>query len=137
MHPPFFAAICILRNFEQNQNELGKKPTGSVTFSIDFPPTAIYFPRTRNNFQDKNHTSLILKTIFFSSFFRSSKKHGRLDARAPGIFVSPGQSRDLQLSSNTLYLLSPRLCFLIVLILLYNIILIHDLFVYRDDSLTS
>ena len=39
------------------------------------------------------------------------------------------QSRDLQLSHNTLYLLSPHLCFFIVL----N----RDLFVYRDDSLTS
>ena len=39
------------------------------------------------------------------------------------------QTRDLQLSRNTLYLLSPRLCFFIV----FN----HDLFVNRDDSLTS
>ena len=39
------------------------------------------------------------------------------------------QSRDLQLSCNTLYLLSPRLCFFMVL----N----RDLFVYRDGSLTS
>ena len=38
------------------------------------------------------------------------------------------QSRDLQLSRNTLYLLRPRLCFFIVLKC--------DLFVYRDDSLT-
>ena len=38
-------------------------------------------------------------------------------------------SRDLQLSRNTLYLLSPRLCFFIVLIC--------ELFVYRDDSLTN
>ena len=36
------------------------------------------------------------------------------------------QSRDLHLSHNTLYLLSPRLCFFIVL----N----RYLFVYRDDS---
>ena len=35
------------------------------------------------------------------------------------------QSRDLQLSRNTLYLFSPLLCFL------------HDLCVYRDDLLTS
>ena len=34
-----------------------------------------------------------------------------------------------QLSRNTLYLLSPRLCFFIVLK--------RDLFVFRDDSLTS
>ena len=39
------------------------------------------------------------------------------------------QTRDLHLSRNTLYLLSPRLCFFIVLK--------RDLFVYRDDSLTS
>ena len=39
------------------------------------------------------------------------------------------QSRDLQLSRSTLYLLSPRLCFFTVLKC--------DLFVYRDDSLTS
>ena len=39
------------------------------------------------------------------------------------------QTRDLHLSCNTLYLLSPRLCFFIVLK--------HDLCVYRDDSLTS
>ena len=39
------------------------------------------------------------------------------------------KSRDLQLSRNTLYLLSPRLCFFIVL----N----RDLHVNRDDSLTS
>ena len=39
------------------------------------------------------------------------------------------QSRDLQLSRKTLYLLSPRLCFFIVIK--------RDLFVYRDDSLTS
>ena len=38
------------------------------------------------------------------------------------------QTRDLHLSHNTLYLLSPRLCFFIVLK--------RDLFVYRDDSLT-
>ena len=38
------------------------------------------------------------------------------------------QSRDLQLSCNTLYLLSPRFCFFIVVIC--------DLFVYRDNSLT-
>ena len=39
------------------------------------------------------------------------------------------QSRDLQLSRNTLYLLSPCLCFFIVFKK-------RDLFVYRDDSLT-
>ena len=39
------------------------------------------------------------------------------------------QSRDLQLSCTTLYLLSPRLCF--------SIVLERDLFFYRDDSLTS
>ena len=39
------------------------------------------------------------------------------------------QSRDLQLSRNTLYLLSPHLCFYIVLKC--------DLFVYRDNILTS
>ena len=39
------------------------------------------------------------------------------------------QTRDLYLSRNTLYLLSPRLCFFIVLK--------RDLFVYLDDSLTS
>ena len=39
------------------------------------------------------------------------------------------QNRDLQLSRNTLYLLSPRLCFFIVLK--------RDLFVYIDDLLTS
>ena len=39
------------------------------------------------------------------------------------------QTRDLHLSRNTLYLLSPRLCFFIVLK--------RDLFVYRDDSLMS
>ena len=39
------------------------------------------------------------------------------------------QSFDLQLSRNTLYLLCPRLCFFLVL----N----RDLYVYRDDSLTS
>ena len=39
------------------------------------------------------------------------------------------QTRDFHLSRNTLYLLSPRLCFFIVLK--------RDLFVYRDDSLTS
>ena len=39
------------------------------------------------------------------------------------------QTRDLHLSRNTLYLLSPCLCFFIVLK--------RDLFVYRDDSLTS
>ena len=39
------------------------------------------------------------------------------------------QTRDLHLSHNTLYLLSPRLCFFIVLK--------RDLFVYCDDSLTS
>ena len=38
------------------------------------------------------------------------------------------QTRDLHLSRNTLYLLSPRLCFFIVLK--------RDLFVYRDDLLT-
>ena len=37
--------------------------------------------------------------------------------------------QDLHLSRNTLYLLSPRLCFFIVLK--------RDLFVYHDDSLTS
>ena len=35
---------------------------------------------------------------------------------------------DLHLPRNTLYLLSPRLCFFIVK---------RDLFVYRDDSLTN
>ena len=40
-----------------------------------------------------------------------------------------GQTRDLHLSRNTLYLLNPRLCFFIVLK--------RDLFVYRDDSLSS
>ena len=40
------------------------------------------------------------------------------------------QTRDLHLSHSTLYLLSPRLCFFIVLITI-------DLFVYRDDSLTN
>ena len=39
------------------------------------------------------------------------------------------QTGDLHQSHNTLYLLSRRLCFFIVLK--------HDLFVYRDDSLTS
>ena len=39
------------------------------------------------------------------------------------------QNRDLHLSRNTLYLLSPRLCFFIVLK--------RVLIVYRDDSLTS
>ena len=39
------------------------------------------------------------------------------------------QSMDLQMSRNTLYLLSPRLCFFIVL----N----SDLYVYRDDSFTT
>ena len=39
------------------------------------------------------------------------------------------QSRDLQLSRNTLYMLSPRLCFFIVLKC--------DLFVYGEDTLTS
>ena len=39
------------------------------------------------------------------------------------------QTRDLHLSHNTLYLLSPRLCFFIILK--------RDLFVYRDDSFTS
>ena len=39
------------------------------------------------------------------------------------------QTRDLHLSHNTLYLSNPRLCFFIVLK--------RDLFVYRDDSLTS
>ena len=39
------------------------------------------------------------------------------------------QSRDLQLSRNTLYLLSPRLCFFLVLK--------RALFVYIDDVLTS
>ena len=39
------------------------------------------------------------------------------------------QTRDVQLSRNTLYLLSPRLCFIIVLK--------RDLFVFRDDSLKS
>ena len=39
------------------------------------------------------------------------------------------QTRNLHLSHNTLYLLSPRLCFFIVLK--------RDLFVYRDDSSTS
>ena len=39
------------------------------------------------------------------------------------------QTRDLHLSCNTSYLLSPRLCFFIVFI--------RDLFVYRDDLLTS
>ena len=37
------------------------------------------------------------------------------------------QTRDLHLSHNTLYLLSPGLCFFIVLK--------HVLFVYRDDEL--
>ena len=48
------------------------------------------------------------------------------------LLISSGvvlQSMYLQLSHNTLYLLSSRLCFFIVL----N----RDLFVYRDDSLTS
>ena len=39
------------------------------------------------------------------------------------------QIRNLYLSRNALYLLSPRLCWFIVLK--------RDLFVYRDDSLTS
>ena len=39
------------------------------------------------------------------------------------------QTRDLHLLHNTLYLLSPCLCFFIVLK--------FDLFVYGDDSLTS
>ena len=39
------------------------------------------------------------------------------------------QTRDLHLSNNMLVLLSPRLCFFIVLK--------RDLFVYFDDSLTS
>ena len=39
------------------------------------------------------------------------------------------QTRDLHLSHSTLYLLSPRLCFFIVLK--------RDLFVYRGDPLTS
>ena len=39
------------------------------------------------------------------------------------------QTRDLHLLCNTLYLLSPHLCFFIVLRC--------DLYVYRDDSLTS
>ena len=39
------------------------------------------------------------------------------------------QTRDLHLSRNMLYLLSPRLCFFIVLK--------RDLSVYPDDSLTS
>ena len=39
------------------------------------------------------------------------------------------QTRDLHLSCNALYLLSPGLCFFIVLK--------RDLFVYLDDSLTS
>ena len=39
------------------------------------------------------------------------------------------QSMDIQLSRNMLYLLSPRLCLVIVFK--------RDLFVYRDDSLTS
>ena len=39
------------------------------------------------------------------------------------------QSRDLELSRNTLYLFSPRLCFFIALK--------RDLYVYRDDSLTN
>ena len=38
-------------------------------------------------------------------------------------------TRDLHLPISTLYLLSPRLCFFIVVH--------HDLIVYRDDSLTS
>ena len=48
------------------------------------------------------------------------------------VVISSGgvwKTRDLHLSCNTLYLLSPRLCFFIVLK--------RDLFVYRDDSLTS
>ena len=39
------------------------------------------------------------------------------------------QTRDLHMSRNTLYLLSPRLCFFIVLK--------RNLFVYSDDSLKS
>ena len=39
------------------------------------------------------------------------------------------KTRDLHLSRNTLYLLSPRHCFFIVLK--------RDLFVYRNDSLAS
>ena len=39
------------------------------------------------------------------------------------------QTRDLHMSCNTLYLLSPRLCF--------SIVLRRDLCIYRDDSLTS
>ena len=39
------------------------------------------------------------------------------------------QSRDFQLSRNTMYLLSPRFCF--------SIALNRDYFVYRDDPLTS
>ena len=39
------------------------------------------------------------------------------------------QTKDYNLSHNTLYLLSPRLCFFIVLK--------RDLFVYHDDSMTS
>ena len=39
------------------------------------------------------------------------------------------QSRDLHLSRNTLYRLSPRLCFFVIL----N----HDLVVISNDSLTS
>ena len=45
-----------------------------------------------------------------------------------GVFLTR-PTRDLHLSHNTLYLLSPRLCFFIVLK--------RDLFFYHDDSLTS
>ena len=66
-----------------------------------------------------------------SSFVCCLVQRGSIDD-LPLLQISSGvvwQSRDLQLSRNMLYLLSPRLYFFIVSK--------RDLFVYRVDSLTS
>ena len=73
---------------------------------------------------------LILVGLDWSSFVYCLVHRGSFDDLL--LQISCGvvwQTRDLKLSRNTLYLLGPCLCF--------SMVIKRDLFVYRDDSLTS
>ena len=81
---------------------------------------------------DRTSDSMMARPIHFSWLVPELLVHRGSTDDLLLLQISSGvvwQTRDLHLSCNTLYLLSPRICFFIVL----N----RDLFVYRDDSLTS
>ena len=103
---------------------------GSTEYLDHFKPCRIYVDQG-SDYDGPELKLFILVGLDQSSFVYCLVHRGSTDDLLL-LQISSGvvwQSRDLQLSCNTLYLLSPRLCFFIVLT--------HDLFVYPDDLLTS